>query len=497
MTKDNLKEIKELPLLEDYPALKDALENRELVIFIGAGVSRLLGCKSWDDLATDLLKKCLELKLIDYYEFEEIKKYPEQKKKISIVYELLKENNAIDNFYNIFEKALKPEKNINEKTIYTDIARLADTFVTTNADECFDNRFVDTDLIYDFTQEDKVRPYKLYHIHGMQKHKDSLVFTVNQYLNKYNDYTETKFLLFLEDLFCNHTVLFIGYGLSEFELLDYLTLKARNSKPSHKHFALMPYFSLNKKISEYDQLYYESLNIQIIPYAIDKNGYNQLEKILEQWSFTYTYLSRVNVEMQTLFSKKELTVEDCNRIIEILIRDESFSRLFLNLCEKNPRFAVSLIDPLYENVFLKFHHFYYSLCVDFLLIFIKYVNTASIKDIDEKLKILKIIIKEIMETTDDNDNDLLKDKVLQLAFSLDEQFIEELYFDYAEKIFSEESNDRIMFSYSLSEQIFPKVIQFKNTEWINRMIEILFSVKIDMETYPYIFPKFMLLALEK
>lgn len=197
MSKDNLKEIKELPLLEDYPVLKDALENRELVIFIGAGVSRLLGCKSWDDLATDLLKKCLELKLIDYYEFEEIKKYPEQKKKISIVYELLKENNAIDNFYNIFEKALKPEKNINEKTIYTDIARLADTFVTTNADECFDNRFVDTDLIYDFTQEDKVRPYKLYHIHGMQKHKDSLVFTVNQYLNKYNDYTETKFLLFL------------------------------------------------------------------------------------------------------------------------------------------------------------------------------------------------------------------------------------------------------------------------------------------------------------
>ena len=61
MTKDNLKEIKELPLLEDYPALKDALEDRELVIFIGAGVSRLLGCKSWDDLATDLLKKCLEL----------------------------------------------------------------------------------------------------------------------------------------------------------------------------------------------------------------------------------------------------------------------------------------------------------------------------------------------------------------------------------------------------------------------------------------------------
>lgn len=80
MSKDNLKEIKELPLLEDYPVLKDALENRELVIFIGAGVSRLLGCKSWDDLATDLLKKCLELKLIDYYEFEEIKKYPEQKK---------------------------------------------------------------------------------------------------------------------------------------------------------------------------------------------------------------------------------------------------------------------------------------------------------------------------------------------------------------------------------------------------------------------------------
>lgn len=495
MSKDNLKEITELPLLEDYPMLKEALEKRELVIFVGAGVSRLLGCKSWDDLATDLLKKCLELKLIDYYEFDEIKKYPEQKKKISIAYKLLERNNMADDFYSIFEKALEPEKNINEKNIYTDIARLADTFVTTNADECFDNRFVDTDLVYDFTQEYKVRPYKLYHIHGMQKHKDSLVFTVEQYLNKYNDYTETKFLLFLEDLFCNHTVLFIGYGLSEFELLDYLTLKARTSKSSRSHYALMPYFSSKKKIADYDQLYYQSLHIQIIPYSIDKNGYNQLEKILEQWSFSYTYLSMVNVEMQTLFSKKELTVEDCHRIIEILVRDASFSRLFLNFCGKKPQFTVTLIDFLYENMFLKFHHFSYSLCVDFLLIFINYVNTAFIKDIDEKIKILKIIIKEIMETTDDND--LLKDKVILLAFSLDEQFIEELYFDYAEKIFSENNNGIMMFSFSLSDQIFPKVIQFKNTEWIKRMVKIVFSVKIDMETYPYVYSKVYQYCIKK
>ena len=35
----------------------DAYNNKNLVIFIGAGISRLMGCKGWDKLSNDLIEK--------------------------------------------------------------------------------------------------------------------------------------------------------------------------------------------------------------------------------------------------------------------------------------------------------------------------------------------------------------------------------------------------------------------------------------------------------
>ena len=46
-------EIPELPL-----QIKQAAEIGELVIFIGAGMSYNLGCKSWNELAIELIKVC-------------------------------------------------------------------------------------------------------------------------------------------------------------------------------------------------------------------------------------------------------------------------------------------------------------------------------------------------------------------------------------------------------------------------------------------------------
>ncbi|MCX7727460.1 MAG: hypothetical protein N2053_11510 [Chitinispirillaceae bacterium] len=37
----------------------EAVDNDKLAVFIGAGVSRLIGCKGWDQLAQNLVEKCL------------------------------------------------------------------------------------------------------------------------------------------------------------------------------------------------------------------------------------------------------------------------------------------------------------------------------------------------------------------------------------------------------------------------------------------------------
>ena len=86
--------------------------------------------------------------------------------------------------------------------------------------------------------------------------------------------------------------------MSEFELLDYLTLKAKSDKSIKQHYALMPYYSYERKISEYDQLYFNSLNIKIIPYAKDTNGYNQLENIIEKWRNTSDFLNITNLKLE-------------------------------------------------------------------------------------------------------------------------------------------------------------------------------------------------------
>ncbi|WP_039764937.1 hypothetical protein, partial [Caldicellulosiruptor sp. F32] len=45
--------------------IKEAVNNRTLAVFIGAGVSRLIGCKGWEELAQNLVKRCFTTKKKD------------------------------------------------------------------------------------------------------------------------------------------------------------------------------------------------------------------------------------------------------------------------------------------------------------------------------------------------------------------------------------------------------------------------------------------------
>jgi len=47
-----------LPIPEVPPEIFEAVNNDKLAIFIGAGVSRLVGCIGWDQLAKELIDRC-------------------------------------------------------------------------------------------------------------------------------------------------------------------------------------------------------------------------------------------------------------------------------------------------------------------------------------------------------------------------------------------------------------------------------------------------------
>jgi hypothetical protein len=55
------------PLPVTPPEIENAAQSGELVVFVGAGISRLIECPSWDGFADRVLKQLVP-EGIDYYE---------------------------------------------------------------------------------------------------------------------------------------------------------------------------------------------------------------------------------------------------------------------------------------------------------------------------------------------------------------------------------------------------------------------------------------------
>jgi hypothetical protein len=260
--------------------IKNAVNNRTLAVFIGAGVSRLVGCDGWESLARKLVDKRRAKQLISYREWDTLYRDSDHKKAITICFHLLKKNNLSDLFYAEMKKAL----NGNEGTpnIYDDIYNLRGLFITTNADTHFDRLFNAPNILYrlsDF-REDRLNNTNLYHIHGSIIDEDSLIFTVLDYMRRYSN---REFRQFLNTIFHKYTVLFLGYGVAEFEILDFI-LQGMTDRSHPKHFMLSPYYSGEENILSCEQEYYNDLGINILGYEKDKHGYHQLIDVLRFWN---------------------------------------------------------------------------------------------------------------------------------------------------------------------------------------------------------------------
>ena len=297
------------PVPDLLPEIKESASSKKLAIFVGAGISRFVGCSSWWSLAENLTKKCEKEGLINHSEQQMLAKNPDMKKVITICNHLLGNDDrfmeemkkslnddTIENYISKTQTTNENEKYEKKLQIYKDLFSLNALFITTNADRHVDLLFNKNNIIYkkdDFklpTEDEKIIvPNRLYKIHGSIVDKTSLVFTVDQYLDRYID---PDFNRFLESLFANYYVLFVGYGLSEFELLDYLFKSTRGNQK--KHFFLKDYFSYEQKLYEFEQMYFEKLGITLIPYEKDQIGFEQLRIILNDWA------EKIKIETTTL-----------------------------------------------------------------------------------------------------------------------------------------------------------------------------------------------------
>lgn len=263
----------------------DAIQNEKLVVFIGAGASYLVGCTLWKDLADELLKVCKDAGCIDYRDYISFRRVSDCRKKITVSYEKLVKNDKEDMFWEVMAKTLRyDEEQVGRQNVYKLIMALQPKFyVTTNADEFLDQMLYRSHIIWrkeDITDQ-KIEKNKLFHIHGSVKELREVIFKLPDYLARYQS---EEFISFLKKVFHEHTVLFIGYGLNELELMEYMNLKTGSKLNA---VMLSMYNFSDRDQIPLDADYYGTMGIKMLPYFADQGEYKyQLEKVLAEWGDT-------------------------------------------------------------------------------------------------------------------------------------------------------------------------------------------------------------------
>ncbi len=297
------------PLIPDVPEpIIAAASQGKLRLFVGAGASILAGSPSWDGLADGVLRQLCECGELNYAELEQLAKL-DAKKKLSIAKDIsISSKMPID-----YKKIIVPKEPSREQLeIFMNMLEIGGVFVTTNYDSWFEKAYELASQKLDATelakeaqsQDSRMKPtletvwrveqltanllYKarcVIHLHGSLEDTDNMVISTRDYLNHYIKENVKDFLRILFDEF---TVLFIGYGIEETEILEHVFRKnpvVSDGRLEARHYWLFPVFSHEGRLFHRLQYYYRNhCNVELIGFTKDKNNHRQLVYVIQDWA---------------------------------------------------------------------------------------------------------------------------------------------------------------------------------------------------------------------
>jgi hypothetical protein len=489
--------------------IKESVNNGNLAVFIGAGVSRLIGCKGYEQLTRKLVERCYSIQkkdgsqLINFKEKETLLHDKDYKKTITICYYLLKNNGFEKIFYDELSDSLKAdEKLLKSKDIYNELYKLRGLFITTNIDDYFHKYFESTRIVYkedDFCSIN-IEINKLYHIHGWIKDKNSIVFTAPQYIKRYNNLSFKKFL---EEIFEKYTVLFVGYGMAEFELLDFLIEKFNPENREIRHYILLSFYKGEENILELERYYYNSMGIDVLPYEKDEKGYDQLYDVIKEWNSEInqvsTYLYDTYKEIED--AANNYTETKADRIFQIIKNDEPqrdcfFKKLALS---SNP---FPWLKPLKERGYfdpknnllpqeVSDKKGYFTIPHWNVLGYLENVAAKNEKTPSEEitntlLEIVNSIINSRNGKEENIENYYTDWAVIKVIFSLSIKKITNVHFEFIRIALNSKWNTSTgLVSSEISETILPKLIDKKAIELILQLLDIILDYKKIKEKFSF------------
>ena len=310
------------------PGLKEAALRGTLIPFIGAGASRLAGCPNWIEFADRALRYFVDQGKFTHGQLAQLsQQHP--RVKLSIARGLQRQHNLPIKF----DAILYPDgRNTNPKgrRLYEALSKLGRTFVTTNYDDWLDTTIGAPPLtvsavggtgtptigqkptiiykVEELTPDNLERPNTIFHLHGSLLDPTRMILTTQDYVRHYaNDRRadgpegENRVLTFLGFLFSQKNVLFVGYGLEELEILEYVIGKARlmaePGKTEIRHFLLPGFFSHEEELARSLSNYYAECGIQLIPFLRDQKDWDQLMDVLEEYARTAPAGGPLNVQI--------------------------------------------------------------------------------------------------------------------------------------------------------------------------------------------------------
>ena len=484
--------IKQIP---DLPhEIVDAVNRNTLAVFMGAGVSKVVGCAGWGDLSENLVLRCTTTQnsngspCLGEWEADVLEGY-DNKKKITICKQILDENGRGEDFFDEVERSLKadPDK-LKTRNIYHELWGFRALFITTNMDEHFDARFTPPKIAYqgeDFVKE--LDRNKLYHIHGKISDPASMVFTIPQYLTRYN---AREFQDFLTSIFAKYTVLFIGYGMEEFELLDFLIGKYRpGDNIELKHYILKSFKTGEENTLRFEEYYYNPMGINVIPYHIGDGDYGRLYDVIRAWNReinqTTVYLHESFSDLEE--SVKDPTAEKIEDALQFIQNDAPQRRHLFNLLKTaaNPQpwlevlYGCGYLDPDRNPRPQEVKTGYYIVPYWEVLGFLENVAAKNLKAPSEEvtdliLMILEGILYYRTGTGERIDNHHTNASMAKVIFSLPLDKITSAHYEFIRNALKT-SWETIYIATAIEEVALPRFIAQKEREHILKLIDITFE----------------------